>query len=209
MGNEDWRVEVELDDPAHGQSLSERLRALDLDEEAKRRLGRQVLLTREDSRLFLYTETGNEAAAAARVLQELVDADRLTADISVRRWNAGDEEWQDPSLAPPRTEAEQAQERDRRDDLERREAQAEGAYDWYVHVKMPSAAGAAALEQQFRGRSLDIERRWRYLTIAAATEHRAKELVALIHEEAADAKAVVEPYLDVPSPVFVLIRSWL
>ncbi len=209
MGNEDWRVEVELEAPAHGQSLSERLRALDLDAEAKRRLGRQVLLTHEGSRLFLYTETGNEAAAAAGGMKELVDADRLTADISVRRWNAGDEEWQDPSLAPPRTEAEEARERDRRDDLERREAQAEGAYDWYVHVKVPSAAGAAALERKLRGRSLDIERRWRYLTIAATTEHRAEELVALIGEEAPDAEAVVEPYLDLPSPVFVLVRSWL
>ncbi len=209
MRNEDWRVEVELDVDLFGHSLSERLRALDLDEEAKRRLGRQVLITRDESRLFLYTETGSEAAAAARVLQEIVDADGLAADISVRRWNASDEEWQDPSVAPPRTEAEQAQERDRRDDLERREAQAEGAYDWYVHVKLPSMAGAVALEQQLRGRSLDIERRWRYLTIAAATEQRAEELVALIHEEAADAEAVVQPHLDLPSPFFVLVRSWL
>ena len=83
MRNEDWRVEVELDVDLFGHSLSERLRALDLDEEAKRRLGRQVLITRDESRLFLYTETGSEAAAAARVLQEIVDADGLAADISV------------------------------------------------------------------------------------------------------------------------------
>ena len=47
-----FRVEVELDDDEHGYSIRERLRALDLDDRARERLGRGVLVTRDGPRLF-------------------------------------------------------------------------------------------------------------------------------------------------------------
>ena len=36
---DEWRVEVALDEDQHGTSLGERLRSLDLDDQARRRLG--------------------------------------------------------------------------------------------------------------------------------------------------------------------------
>ncbi len=52
MSEDEWRVEVDLDDEQHGFGLSERLRAHDLDDEARARLGRRVIVTRDGSRLF-------------------------------------------------------------------------------------------------------------------------------------------------------------
>jgi hypothetical protein len=93
---EEWRVEVDLDDERHGYSLSERLRALDLDDEMRERLGRRVIVTRDGSRLFLYTRTVGAARTAESVVREQLAADELTADVRVARWDAKRDAWVAP-----------------------------------------------------------------------------------------------------------------
>src|SRR5688572_22676991 len=61
---DEFRVEVELADEGHGLSLGERLRALDLDDEARERLGSRVIVTRDGSHLFLYANTRESCAEA-------------------------------------------------------------------------------------------------------------------------------------------------
>ena len=173
MSGEDWRVEVELNDEHHGYSLGERLRALDLDDEARKRLGRRVIVTRDGSKVFLYTSTEDEASEAARVVRELVSAERLTAETRTTRWHPVEEAWEDASVPLPRTEAERAREQEQREQREQREVEAGGDYDWHVEVRAPHRADAAALEERLRERGLPVERRWRYLTIGALTEERA------------------------------------
>lgn len=209
MAGEDWRVEVELDDDAHGFSLGERLRALDLDDEARKRLGRRVAVTRDGSRLFLYTNTQAEADEAAQVVRQLAEADRLTAEIRTTRWHPVEEEWKDASIPLPRTEAERAEERRQLENRERREVEAGGEYDWEVQVRAPGRTEAERLEQTLRGEGLPVERRWRYLTVGALTEEDANELAGRIGSEAPAGTVTVEPRMDVPSPLFVLIGSWL
>ena len=51
---DEWRVEIELENDQHGQSLGERLQGLDLDNEARKRLGGSVIVTRDGPHLFLY-----------------------------------------------------------------------------------------------------------------------------------------------------------
>jgi hypothetical protein len=185
------------------------LRALDLDEEARNRLGRRVIVTRDGSKLFLYTRTPEEANEAARVVGELAQADRLTANIRTTRWHPLEEAWKDASLALPRTEPERTREREQRDERERREVEAEGEYDWHVHVRASSRDDAERLEHRLRDRQLHVERRWRYLTAGALNEEGASELASRIRDDLPDADVEVEPNLDLPSPFFVAIRSWL
>ena len=78
---EEYRVEVELEDPEHGYSTEERIRALDLDDDVRERLGSTVMVTRDESSIFLYATSEAQARAAERVARELVAADELTADI--------------------------------------------------------------------------------------------------------------------------------
>lgn len=54
-----------------------------------------------------------------------------------------------------------------------------------------------------------MERRWRCLTVGALTEEDANELAARISAEMPGGTVGVEPTMDVPSPLFVLVRSWL
>jgi len=209
VGDEDWRVEVELNDEQHGYSLSERMRALDLDDEARARLGRRVIVTRDGSKLFLYTTTEDEADEAARVVRELSTAEGLTAEIRTMRWHPVEAAWKDSSVPLPHTESEEALERHRREERERREVEAGADYDWHVLARARDRAEAAALERRLLEDELPVTRRWRFLTIGALTEEQADEIASAIRRDLPEAEIRIEPTLDMPSPPFVLIRSWL
>lgn len=92
---DEFRVEVELNDPEHGFGLTERLRAFDLDDEARARLGSRVIVTRDGSSLFLYANTRESCAEAERVVRELLAEDDLTAEVRATRWHPIAREWKD------------------------------------------------------------------------------------------------------------------
>jgi hypothetical protein len=202
--NDEFRVEVELDDDAHGYSLGERLRALDLDDEARKRLGRRVLVTRDGSRLFLYAATEEDAREAAEVVRKLVEADGLTAEIAVTRWHPIEEAWKDASLPLPRTPGEEEVEYEAREAAELREAEIEGEYDWNVVVRLPGREAAGELAHRLAAEGLDAERRWRYVVTGVPTQERAEELVDRLRTELPpDADVSVEVNLsDVRVPAF-------
>jgi hypothetical protein len=180
---DDFRVEVELDDDEHGYSLGERLRALDLDEDARERLGGRALVTRDGSRLFVYTATEEHASEAAAVVRQLAEADRLTADIAVTRWHPIEEAWKDASIPLPRTPEEERAEHAAHEAAEVHEAQIEGEYDWNVVIKLPGRDDAREVADRLAAEGLDVERRWRYVMAGAPTEERAQELAERLRGE--------------------------
>lgn len=95
---DEYRVEVELNDVEHGLSLWERLRALDLDEDARKRLGSQVTVTRDGSRMLIYANTEEDAREAEKTVREVVTNDHLSADFTLTRWSHHKQEWTDPSV---------------------------------------------------------------------------------------------------------------
>jgi hypothetical protein len=172
MDEDGFRVEVLLDDEEHGYSAQERLRALDLDDEARERLGASVMVTRDGPRLFLYAASEEKAREAERVVRSLLAEEELTADIAVTRWHPVEEEWKDVSIPLPTTPAEEEAEYAAREAAEAEEAKREGEYDWHVVVHLPGRGAAAALADELRA-----EGRWRYVTVGVLTEERAQELV--------------------------------
>jgi hypothetical protein len=194
---EDFRVEVELDDEAHGYPLRERLRALNLDDEARERLGRNVVVTRDASRLFAYTATEEQAREAERVITALVADEGLTAELAVTRWHPVAEEWRDASLPLPQTAADEEREYEEREAAEYREAAEEGEFDWHVVAELPGRDRARDLSLKLRDEGLPVSRRWRYVTIGEATEESAGELADRVRAELGDAGDVwVEAHLD-------------
>jgi hypothetical protein len=98
MADEEFRVEVELGSDEHGLSFWERLRALDLDDDARKRLGSQVTVTRDGSRMLLYTHSLEDALEAERTVKDVVAEDDLAAKYTVTRWNPAEQEWTDPNV---------------------------------------------------------------------------------------------------------------
>ena len=183
---EEFRVEVELDDPEQGYTTEERIRALDLDDDARDRLGSKVMVTRDGPRVFLYATTAAAAREAARVMNGLVDSDELTAVIRVTRWHPVEEAWKDASIPLPVTAAEQEAELAARDASEAREAEVEGDYDWHVVIHLPSRGVALELATRLAGEGLPVRRRWRYVTVGVLTEERSVELAERLRSELPD-----------------------
>jgi hypothetical protein len=202
--NDEFRVEVELDDDEHGYSLGERLRALDLDDDARERLGRSVMVTRDGSRLFLYAASEAQAREAERVVRELVDADQLTAKIFVTRWHPVEQSWKDATIPLPRTEEEEAAEYAAREAAEAAESEMEGEYDWHVVIRLPGRDEAAELADKLESEDVPVARRWRYVVAGALTEERAEELAERLRVELPDDVEIsVEANLsDVRLPTF-------
>jgi hypothetical protein len=95
MAADEYRVEIDLHESLHGK-VRERLRSLDIDDEVAERLGDRVIVTRDGEKLFVYTETGEAAKEAERVVKDVLDEEGLAdAELRRRRWNQAQLFWQD------------------------------------------------------------------------------------------------------------------
>jgi hypothetical protein len=189
---DEFRVEVELDDDEHGYSLGERLRAVDLDDDARERLEGGVMVTRDGSRLFLYAASEEAARQAERTVRELVAADDLSAEISVVRWHPVEESWKDASEPLPITPEQERDEYAAREAAEAEEARVEGRSDWHVVAHLPGRDQAAELADRLAQDGVPVRRRWRYVVAEALTEERAQELERRLRRELPDADIRIE-----------------
>ena len=136
---DEWRVEVALDEDEQGHSLGERLRALDLDDEARKRLGGSVIVTRDGPNLFLYAWHEESAREAERVVRELMEEDGLAGQVELLRWHPVAEQWRPGDEPLPESEAEVAAEQAARERSGESEGEA-GDYPWEVVIDLPHAA---------------------------------------------------------------------
>ena len=206
MSGEDWRIQVDLDDDEHGYSVSERLRALDLDDQARERMGDRVVVSRDGSQLFLYAATAEQADEAERIIRELVAADDLTAEISTSRWHPVEQAWKDPSIPLPSTEESLEDERERREVADEHEAKRTESWNWHLRVELPDRGEAVTLADRLESEGLRVHRRWRYVTVDLATEESAQELadrLAATLPEGTELTVETKP----PDPVFVFLGS--
>jgi len=206
--SDEWRVEVELEDEKHGHTLGERLRSLDLDDEARKRLGDRVVVTRDGPRIFMYAGGEQQAREAERTASELIASEGVTAELSVTRWHPDEEVWKDAQVPLPETESEREAERERRESTEERDALASGHYGWEVRVDLPSLRETLDFAGRLADEGHEVHRRWKYLLIPAPSEERAAELAEHVRAEAPAGSTVeVEVAGDLPSPVFVYLGA--
>lgn len=94
---DEFKVELELGSDEHRLSFWEKLRTLDLDDDARKRLGARVTVTRDGDRIQLYTRSLTDAREAERTVRALVADDHVTAQYAVSRWDVERQEWVDPA----------------------------------------------------------------------------------------------------------------
>jgi hypothetical protein len=206
---DEWRVVVALDADEAGQSLGERLRALDLDDQARKRLGGGVIVTRDGPKLFLYAWHEESAREAERVARELMEEDGLSGEVELMRWHPVREDWRPAEEPLPESEAELAKEQaehKRSGELERAET---GEYPWEVVIHLPDLRSTLALASDLEDRGLPVKRRFRYLLVGTPTEEDAVELGHSFEGEVPDGAHVgirANPE-ELPSPGFVMLGS--
>jgi hypothetical protein len=204
---DEWRVEIDLEDDEQHLTLGERIRSLDLDDDARQRLGGSVTVTRDGPRMFMYATSETAAREAERVARELIDSEGLGAQLIVTRWHPDEEAWRDASEPLPQTEAEREAERARHEAAEAQEAAAEGVYDYEVHVDPPHHGDAVELERRLAEEGLLVRRRWKHLRVEALTEERANQLAERIRAEAPEGTEVTIGATELQQPLFVFFGS--
>ncbi len=206
MADEDWRVEVELDDEEQGYSLAERLRAGDLDDQARERLDDRVGVSRDGSRIFLYAADEAQSREAERVIRELVERDELSAEISTARWHPVEQAWKDASEPLPTTPESIDEELERRESADEAEAERTHSWDWHVRVDVPHRGDAVELAKSLEAEGHRVHRRWRYVTVDLASEEAARELADRLAETLPDGSDLIVETKP-PDPVFVFLGS--
>jgi hypothetical protein len=202
--DDEWRVEIDLDDEEHGFTFAERIRGVDLDEEARKRLGGTVTVTREGPRMFLYATSEGAAREAERVTRELLEAEDVSGTVRVTRWHPDAEEWLDASVPLPQTEEQREAERRRHEAAEVAEAAEEGEWDYEVHVDPPGRREAVELEEKLNAEGLAVSRRWKHLSIGAPTDEQAEEIAAKVRTMAPEGTEVTIGATAIQHPLFVL-----
>jgi len=200
---------VNLEDEGHGLTLGDRLKSLDLDDEARERLGDRVIVTRDGSRMFLYTGSDETAREAEKVIRELAAEDKLEAKTGITRWDPDADEWVDPAAPKPQSEAERVAEQREHEKREEREAARTGKYDWELRVDLDSLGDSGELSDRLSEKGIEHHRRWRHVLIPAATEEQAAEVADRVRELAPGNPEVhVEPARgSLQHPAFVVIAG--
>ncbi len=207
---DEWRVEVVLDDDDGGQSLSERLHRLQLDDEARKRLGGSVIVSRDGNRLFLYAWHEESAREAERVVRELMDEDNLSGEVRLVRWHPAADEWLPADQPLPESEKELDAEEEQHALAGKRAGRESGSYPWEVVIDLPDLRSTREFAHRLEEEGLPVKRRWKYLLVGADTEDAAVELGQRLEGEAPEGARVgirANPK-DVPHPVFVMLGSW-
>jgi hypothetical protein len=208
-GTDEWRVEVTLDEEQKGQTLGERLHALQLDNEARERLGGSVVVTRDGPHLFLYGWHIESAREAERVVRELMEEDNLSGEVSLTRWHPVAEEWRPADEPLPDSDAAMAEEELRDEADGKREELESGEHPWEVVIDLPDRRSTLTFAAKLRKEGLPVKRRWSYLLVGSNTEDDAIELGKRIEGEVPEGARVGirgNPS-DMPVPSFVMLGS--
>jgi hypothetical protein len=205
---DEWRVELALDldgnDDGH-TAFGERLHALDLDDEARKRLGHSVIVTRDGAHIFLYAWHEEGAREAERVVRELMESEGLAGEVQLTRWHPDEEAWRPADEPLPATDAERQAEADRME----HDRTAEGEHPWEVVVDMPNVGSTRELDAKLTEQGLPVKRRFKYLLIGATTEEKAIEIGEGLKDKVPEGAHVgirATPE-GITSPAFVLLQN--
>jgi hypothetical protein len=206
---DEWRVEVALDEEQHGDSLTERLHNVQLDNEARKRLGGSVIVTRDGRFLFLYAWHEESAREAERVARELMEQGKLVGQVRLMRWHPLAEEWKDAEETLPDDEAAAAEEMRAHEEEARRDRKQYGEYGWEVVIDLPHLRDTLTLANKLQDEGLAVKRRFRYLLVGADTEEAAVELGKRLEGEVPEGShiGVRGNPEDMPPPTFVHLGS--
>lgn len=177
---EDWRVSIELPDPALTEGVFRELHEHIAEPAGSGGVESRVAVSSDGPWVFLYADTRAAADAAEHVLHLVLADHGVDAEPTLERWHPIEEAWEDAGVPLPRSEAERREERERLDAEETRESQATGVAQWEVRVELASHADAERLAAQLEAHGESVVRRSHLLLVGANNESEAEALAARV-----------------------------
>jgi hypothetical protein len=192
--DDDWRLQIDLDDDGVGGSVADLLRSNEMKHELEVDLKDVVIVSHEGERIFLYAATREPLDMVRGVTENFLAEKGWKATIELRHWHQAAEAWDDPDAPAATTAAAEKAEHEQLIQTEDEEVAAHhGRAEFEVRVEFPSHGEAREFDQKLKDEGYEPVRRWHYLVVGAADEDAVKELADRIREEApADSKVSVE-----------------
>jgi hypothetical protein len=192
--DDDFRLQIDLDDDGAAGSVADHMRSAELEHELATEHDKRVIVSHEGATIYLYAGDREQLDRAREAIQKHLDEKGWKAEFDLRHWHPVAEDWEDPDVAEPATDAEKHAEREQLMEAEDAEtAERGGLAEFEVRVEFPSHHEAAVFAKKLDEEGLEPVRRWRYMVVGAADEEAANELADRIRAEApADSKVTAE-----------------
>jgi hypothetical protein len=182
--SDDWRLRIALQESGHAHKLTERLDASKLEHDLEESFHDRLVVSREGGELFCYAGSREQAEKAEQLVRSVAAEHGWQAHYELSRWHESAEEWEDPDVPLPQTDAERIAEHEALIENERQELERSGQPEFEVRVQFQSHADAAAFAEQLRQEGMPTARRWKYVVVGVADEDSANALAARLREEA-------------------------
>jgi hypothetical protein len=178
--SDDWRVTISLG----GQAQARQSSLAEVEEDIRRRVGRGIAVGAGDTQIFLYAGSEAEARDAERAALDVLARHDLHGESALHRWHPIEEQWEDPGVPVPQTEAERQAEHQRLEDAQTAESQATGIAEWQVRAELHSHHQAVQLARTLESEGHAVVRRWKFLVVGASNSDDAAELAEQIRQQA-------------------------
>jgi hypothetical protein len=178
--NDEWRLQVDPREPGHAQVLTDRLEAVELEHDLSTAFHDRVIVSREDTTVFLYAGSREQAESARELILSLAAKHKWELGLELKRWHPRAEKWEDPDKDLPDDNATRKAEHEELLAAERKQAEESGHPEFEVRIDLPSHHEALQLAEQLRGDGLQPVHRWRYVLVGASSEDSARELAKRI-----------------------------
>jgi hypothetical protein len=188
--SDDWRVTITVSGETGAGRAPQSFSLRQAEKDIRGQVGRGIAVGAGDGRIFLYASTETAARDAERAARDVLAGHGIAAESAVHRWHPIEEQWEDPGLPMPQTEAEREAEHQRLVDAETAESHAAGVAQWDVRVELGSHRQAVALARELESEGRAVVRRWKFLLVAASNEDEARELAGQIRQQAPPGAAV-------------------
>jgi hypothetical protein len=184
MANDDWRLQVDFVAESHADALHDRLDARELEHDLSEAFHDRVIVSRDQTTIFLYAGNREQAEKARALVERLTDEDEEEVEVDFTRWHPIALEWRPADEPLPQGAEAMAAEHQAKIDRERQESEEQGYPQYEVHVDFPSHGEAERFADQLRSEGLPTAHRWKYVLVGAADEDAAKALAERIRSEA-------------------------
>jgi hypothetical protein len=180
--NDDWRLRVEFHEDGVAHALSERLNAAEIEHDLEKSFADRVIVSVDGPEVFAYTGTREQAERAEQLIRKVAAQHEWKLESELKHWHPTSEQWEDPDLPLPQTDADRLAEHAELMERERAESAAQGYPEYEVRIQCQTHQETLELAERLRDAGLPAVHRWRYLLLGAVNETSAEELATRVRE---------------------------
>jgi hypothetical protein len=206
--NDDWRLQIDFVDEGRADALHDRLDAQELEHDLSRAFHDRVIVSRNETTIFLYAGDREQAEKARALVEQLTEEDKEEVEVDFTRWHPKAEEWRPADEPLPADTAAKVAEHAARVAHERAESEEDGHPQWEVRIDLPSHGDAKELAERLRAEGIPTVHRWKYVLVGANDEDAANQLAERIRNETPSGSSIAvegtwrEAYAERPHSPF-------